>query len=464
MRVIALGGTLLVATALLTAPASANRGGGLLTLGAHGWQVQSSAVATEPGEQVSSPSYAATGWLPVTPDDAGAPGTEINALLQNGECPNVFYSDNMRQCFGYMSKRGPVTVPRFAVPWWFRTDFTLTSRQNAKLVMPGVVGEGDVWVNGTLVADRDIVSGAYAAHTFDVTGLVHPGRNSLAIKMYPNNPKKMYTVSHLDWSQIPPDNNTGIQFPVRLRLSDALAGSDAHVVQENSPGSSKLTVKLDVTNNATSTQRGDVSATITPPGGGRPIVLRKNVSVPASTTATVSFDPVTISRPRLWWPYSMGDQPLYTLRTTVSQRGRVSTTSTDTFGIRTVTSRLVGASPQAPDGARIFAVNGKDFVFRGGGYMPDMFLRYSKTEVARQIALIKSMGLNGIRVEGHDMPQDFYDQFDRAGLMILGGFLCCDHSRVGQPLFSCQYTRPVDGFAGSVEWSMNASNWDRTFS
>ncbi|WP_243866640.1 glycosyl hydrolase 2 galactose-binding domain-containing protein [Actinophytocola oryzae] len=429
MRVLALGATLLTASALLTAPsAAANGAGGLLTLGTRGWQVQSSAIATAPGEQVSSPSFHTDGWLPVKPDDAGAPGTEITALLQNGECPDVYYSDNMRQCFGYVTKRGPVTVPRFAVPWWFRTDFTLAARQPAKLVVPGVVGEGDVWVNGTLVADHDLVSGAYAGHTFDVSSLVRPGRNSLAIKMYPNNPKKMYTLSHLDWSQIPPDNNTGIQFPVQLRLSDALAGSNAHVVQDNATdlSTSKLTVKLDVTNNSTGDERGEVGATITPPGGGRPVVLHQTVSVPALSTRTVSFDPVTISRPKLWWPYSMGDQPLYTLRTLVSQHGKVSTTSTSTFGIRTVTSRLVGASPQAPDGARIYAVNGHDFVFRGGGYMPDLFLRYSKAEVARQITLIKSMGLNGIRLEGHDMPQDFYDQFDRAGLMILGGFLCCD--------------------------------------
>jgi exo-1,4-beta-D-glucosaminidase len=418
---------LLAVAGLLSAPpATATQSGSLVTLGRQGWQVQSSAVATETGDQVSDPSYGTEGWLPVRPDDAGAPGTEIAALLQNGECPNVFYSDTMRQCFGYMTRRGPVTVPRFAVPWWFRTDFTLGTRQNAQLILPGVVGEGDVWVNGTLVADRDLVSGAYASHTFDVTPLVHRGRNSLAIRMYPNNPRKMYTLSHLDWSQIPPDNNTGIQFPVQLQLSDALAGSNAHVVQHNEPGTSQLTVKLDVTNHATSAQRGDVSATIVPPGGGSPIVLHRNVTVPAATTATVSLDPVTISRPRLWWPYSMGDQPLYTLRTAVSQHGRVSTTSTGTFGIRTVTSRLVGGSPQAPDGARIFTVNGKDFVFRGGGYMPDLFLRYSKAEVARQITLIKSLGLNGIRLEGHDMPQDFYDQFDRAGLMVLGGFLCCD--------------------------------------
>ena len=75
----------------------------------------------------------------------------------------------------------------------------------------------------------------------------------------------------------------------------------------------------------------------------------------------------------------MGGQPLYTLRTTVSQHDTVSTTSSDTFGIRTVTTRLVGKSPQAPDGARIFAVNGKEFVFRvlgdtnGGVYGTDVY-------------------------------------------------------------------------------------------
>jgi exo-1,4-beta-D-glucosaminidase len=428
MRV-AIGATLLLAAATLTpATAAAADSTGLLTLGTQGWQVQSSDIATEPAEQISDPSFDTAGWLPVTPDDAGAPGTEINALLQNGECPNVFYGDTMRQCFGYMSKRGPVTVPRFAVPWWFRTDFTVSAKRHADLVVPGVVGEGDVWVNGTLVAGRDVVSGAFAGHTFDVTSLVRPGRNSLAIKMYPNNPRKMYSVSQLDWSQIPPDNNTGIQFPVQLRLSDALSGSNAHVVQENAAdlSSSTLTAKLDVTNTSTRPQHGEVSATIVPPGGGKPITVRQNVDVAASSTKTVSFSPVTIKKPRVWWPYSMGDQPLYTLRTSVSQRGKVSTTSSDTFGIRTVTTRLVGQSPQAPDGARIFAVNGREFVFRGGGYAPDMFLRYSKADTARQITLIKNLGLSGIRLEGHDMPADFYEQYDRAGLLILGGFLCCD--------------------------------------
>ena len=36
---------------------------------------------------ISKPGFSARSWLPVTNDDAGAPGTEIEALLQNGALP-----------------------------------------------------------------------------------------------------------------------------------------------------------------------------------------------------------------------------------------------------------------------------------------------------------------------------------------------------------------------------------------
>ncbi|HWL87304.1 MAG TPA: hypothetical protein VNO21_15980, partial [Polyangiaceae bacterium] len=344
-----------------------------VTLGTQGWQVLSSAIATQSGVQISSPDFSTQGWLPVKPDDAGAPGTEINALVQNGQCADVFFSDNMRKCFGYVTTRGPVTVKQFAVPWWFRTDFTpqFAQGQHAKLIIGGVVGEADVWVNGKQVATRDTVSGAFSGHTFDVSALVHAGKNSLAIKMYPNDPSKMFTVDNVDWAQIPPDNQTGIQYPIQLQISDALSGSNAHVVQKNAPdlSSSALTVKVDVTNDSAQTQQGTVTATVTPPAGGSPIVVQQTVSVAAHATTTVSFSSdkfasLNIAHPQVWWPYLFGAQPLYTLTTEVAQNGKVSTSASDTFGIRTVTSRLVGKSSAAPQGARIFAINGKEFVFR----------------------------------------------------------------------------------------------------
>ena len=93
------------------------------TVALGGWQVQSSARAPQTGARISTPAFPTRSWLRVRPDDAGAVGTEVGALVQAGRCPNVFFSDNMKSCFGYMDTVGPDTIRRFSVPWWFRTDF-----------------------------------------------------------------------------------------------------------------------------------------------------------------------------------------------------------------------------------------------------------------------------------------------------------------------------------------------------
>ena len=400
----------------------------VVDLGTGGWKVLTSATATQTGAQISTPGFSTSGWLSVTNDGAGAPGTEINALLQNGSCPNVFFSTNMKNCFGQMTKVGADTIAQFSVPWWYRTDFAAPpAGQNAKLIVNGVVGKADVWVNGAQIATSDTVAGAYARRVFDITSRLVAGTNSLAIEVYPNNPNAMLTLDNVDWTQIPPDNNTGIQFPVQLQTGGPLVDGNAHVIQNTAANlsSSALTVKTDITNTSATAQTGTVSATITPPSGTATTVSQ-TVTVPANSTQTVSFAPITITGPQLWWPYRLGAQPLYTLATSVAQNSTVLNSTSETFGIRTVTSYLTGASPIAPNGVRAFKVNNVPIVIRGGGFDPDLFLRYNPADTAKQIALMKAMGVNTIRLEGHLMPDDFYQQMDAAGMLVNAGYQCCD--------------------------------------
>jgi exo-1,4-beta-D-glucosaminidase len=402
-------------------------------LGSAGWKVLSSATATQSGAQISTPGFATPGWLSVVNDDNGAPGTEINALLQNGSCPNVFFSANMKTCFGQMTKVGADTIAQFSVPWWYRTDFAApTAGQNAKLIVNGVVGTADVWVNGSEVATSATVAGAYARRVFDITSLLVAGTNSVAIEVYPNNPNTMLTLDNVDWTQIPPDNNTGLQFPVQLQAGGPLIAGNAHVNQATAAdlSSSALTVKTDITNTSATAQSGVVTATITPPTGS-PITVSQNVTVAANATQTVTFDPgtfasLTIASPQIWWPYQLGAQPLYTLATSVAQGTTVLNSTSSTFGIRTVTSYLTGASSMAPNGVRAFKINNVPIVIRGGGFDPDLFLRYSAADTAKQIALMRALGVNTIRLEGHLMPDDFYAQMDAAGILINAGYQCCD--------------------------------------
>jgi exo-1,4-beta-D-glucosaminidase len=424
--------TLAVLLFAVVAPTAASAR--VVTVGLNGWQVQSSSDATQTGAQISSPGFPTGSWLQVRPDDAGAVGTELHALVQNGRCPSVFFSTNMKACFGYMDSVGPDTIPRFAVPWWFRSTFIshLRGSDHAQLIVGGVVGEADVWVNGTQVATHDTVQGAFTRYTFDITKLVHRGPNALALRLYPNDPSTMFTLDNVDWTQIPPDNNTGIQFPIQLHTSARLALSNAHVVQDDAPdvSSSSLTLKGDVTNNSSNDQTGIVSGVVTSPTGDS-IRVHRAVSIPAGATKTISFTPaddpdLKIDHPQVWWPYQMGSQPLYGLHMSVWQPGHRPDSQSETFGIRKITTRLVGPAPIAPQGSRQFLVNGKPFMFRGGGWSEDLFLRYSASDTADQIALIRNLGLNGIRTEGKQLPDDFYEQMDRAGILIDGGFQCCD--------------------------------------
>jgi len=434
-------------------------------LGAGGWQVQSSAVATQTGAQISTPGFNTSTWLPVTNDDAGAPGTEIEALAQNGKCPgntalqpvnqstsspnSVFFSNNMQSCYGFMNKIGAVSVNQFSVPWWWRTDFTpnLQAGQVATLIVNGVVGSANVWVNGTEVATSSTVTGSYTRFTFSLTNLIVPGTNSLALEVNPNDPTSLYTLDNVDWTQIPPDNNTGIQFPVQLQIDGALAVGNSHVNQSDAAdlSSAALTVKTDVTNNTPTAQTATVTATITPPNSGTPITVNQNVTVPAGTTQTVPFTPssfpsLTITSPQVWWPYQLGAQPLYTLGVKVAQGTTQFNTTSETFGIRTVTSYLTGSNAIEPSGARAFKINGVPIVIRGGGFDPNLFLHYSAADTASQIALMKAMGVNAIRLEGHIMPADWFQQMDAAGILVNGGFQCCDAWEVSGSLTQAQQT------------------------
>jgi exo-1,4-beta-D-glucosaminidase len=435
----------------------------ITNLGANGWSVLSSASTSATGAQISTPGFNTSGWLPVTNDDAGAPGTELEALIQNGQCPgdtalqpvnqslsspnSVFFSNNMQLCYGFMNKIGPDSVKAFDVPWWWRTDFTpnLASGQTATLIVNGVIGSANVWVNGTQVATSATVTGAYTRFTFNVSNLIVPGTNSLAIEVNPNDPTSMFTTDNVDWTQIPPDNNTGIQFPVQVQIDGALAVGNSHVNQSDTANlsSAALTVKTDVTNYSATSQTGTVTATITPPGAGTPVTVSQGVTVPANTTQTVSFTPasfpgLTIANPQVWWPYRLGAQPLYTLGVSVAQGTTTLNSTSETFGIRTVTSYLTGSNAIEPSGARAFKINGVPIVIRGGGFDPNLFLHYSAADTAKQIALMKNMGVNAIRLEGHIMPADWFEQMDAAGILVNGGFQCCDAWEVGGTLTQAQ--------------------------
>src|SRR5581483_5953334 len=161
---------------------------GLGTTTVDRWAVQSSAVVQADGAAVSTPGFRTGGWYPTGPTS-----TVFAAVLR--EYPDAFTADRMRS----------VDAARFAVPWWYRTELTLTGpAAHTVLRLNGLLSRADVWLNGRRVADRGQVAGAYAVHEFDVGGLVRDGANALAVEVYPNDPDRDLTLGWIDWAPAPP--------------------------------------------------------------------------------------------------------------------------------------------------------------------------------------------------------------------------------------------------------------------
>lgn len=397
-----------------------------------GWAIQSSAAVHDAGAAISRPGYAVRGWLHIS-----EPKTVMAGLIENGRYRDVFYSDNLAK----------VPTEQFDVNWWYRNEFLAHPRpgQHTFLVMNGVNGEANLWVNGVKVADASELQGSYARLEYDVTGLLHDGRNAIALDVAKNDDEfhvdpgtpahKHLTLNMVDWNPPAPDRYTGLQFAPELATDGAVSMRNARVLQDNAAdlSTSNLTVKADLRNNTGVTQRAQVRGTIG--RDGRSVAFGTRVTVAPHATRTVVITPadapgLRLRRPAVWWPATMGDQPLYRFALEAEVGGRTADRYRDEFGIRTVTSRLTPVVPNktiGQDGYRQYLINGVPFVVRGAGWSQDMFLRYSPQTAASQLAYVKDMGLNTLRFEGNLPPDDMLDQMDRAGILAMAGWQCCDH-------------------------------------
>ncbi|MGW6501684.1 glycosyl hydrolase 2 galactose-binding domain-containing protein [Nonomuraea angiospora] len=368
-----------------------------------GYKIQSSAKVSDSGAAISTPGYAATGWYPVGPRS-----TVLAGLLQNNVYPDPFYSTNMQS----------IPAADFDVPWWYRSDFTLGDESGLRtfLDVSGVISSADVWVNGTQVATAAQVAGAYTRNERDVTALVHPGVNSVAFRINPNNPDNHLTIGWIDWVQLPRDDNMGIFRDVLIRRSADVSLRDAHVITNLTVPAldrADLTIKVDV-RNATG---GAVNATVK--GTIGPLEFSQDVALAANQTKRITFNQ-TLANPQVWWPHTMGAQPLYDLNLTATAGGVQSDTLTQRFGVRKVESGKNSA------GRRYYKINGRPILIRGGGWSPDIFLRKNLTYLEDKIRYVKDLGLNTIRVEGHLDTDELYDLADKYGILTLPGWECCD--------------------------------------
>ena len=133
---------------------------------------------------------------------------------------------------------------------------------------------------------------------------------------------------------------------------------------------------------------------------------------------------VDILQPQLWWPNGLGGQPLYTVKTTLTENHMGIDTWERRIGLRTMT---VVRRRDAWGESFCHSVNGLEFFAMGADYIPEDNL-LSRVTPVRTRRLLEDAVLanhNVIRVWGGGYyPDDFfYDACDELGLVVWQDFM-----------------------------------------
>jgi exo-1,4-beta-D-glucosaminidase len=271
-----------------------------------------------------------------------------------------------------------------------------------------------MWRSGT--------AGAWRHYEFDITRFVgREGGNVLAIRVSAPTEKDL-AITFVDWNPAPPDKDMGLFGDVSIVSSGPVALRDPAVLSTvDSPhnDNAQLTITARLVNATAESVTGVISGHI------GAIRFAKSVTLGAHASNEIRLEPaeypqLRLSHPQLWWPAQMGTPHLYSLRLQFEAGGHISDQADSHFGIRQITSEVTDPT------RRLFRINGKPLLIRGGGWSMDFLLRPNPQRMRQELDYVKDMGLNTIRLEGRPMTQDFYNETDRRGILVMAGWNCCD--------------------------------------
>ena len=283
-----------------------------------GWTVQSSAKVAAGGDKVSENGFDTTGWYKTS-----APKTVFAVLVENAVYKDPFFGMNLRAVPGvaypiggqYANIDMPANSP-YAVPWWYRKEFEVPKHFKGRtvwLAFQGINYRAEIWINGKKVAGSDEVVGAFRRYVFDVTQYVQEGaKNVVALSVTAPKAGEL-GITFVDWNPMPPDKEMGLWQEVVLSESGPVAVRHAFVdAKLDLPGAEKahLTVRAELQNTTDFAVKGTLRGKIT--GAGKPIEFSQAVELAAKETREVVISPdstpeLNVEKPKLWWPYQMGE-------------------------------------------------------------------------------------------------------------------------------------------------------------
>lgn len=317
--------------------------------------------------------------------------------------------------------------------WWYLRFFNVPEEMQGmqiEVCFDGVDYACDVFVNGKELGSHE---GMFTPFSYPITDLVSfeqcpRGRNLLAVRLHPA-PRRYSQVAgrkpawHGDyWASVVP---TGIWKPVRLEAYHQAKIEDVYVrpkLLEHE--SAEVTLDVEIEHGGTVDHPVDLTVEIQGENFESECFSCRQQVVLTAGTNQISI-PVAVKNARLWYPWDLGDQPLYTASVALlDESDRVLDAKEALFGIRELKmAKNPGYTEHEVENPWTVMNNGKRHFLRSGtwGGPPDIFFgRATNDKYEELIRLAKEANLNNLRIFGWhptEIPY-FYELCNRAGITV----------------------------------------------
>jgi beta-mannosidase len=384
-------------------------------------------------------------WFP-----AAVPGCVHLDLLDNGLIEDPFYRDSEMR-LQWIGKSD----------WEYQVSFLITMDQmrqdQIELIFRGLDTYAAVYLNADLVLQTDNM---FREWRIPCKEYLHTGENRLRVcfrspineilpvmqamsyqlpasndqgeKTSPFTRKAPY---HFGWDWGPRYVTCGVWQPVYFEFWNEAKIGDFHIRQNHVDAeNAELTAVLEIE----ASKEG--SASIVVMDDGRSFRVLQSEVLLKKGKNTFSF-PVTIKKPKLWWPNGLGGQPLTAFHSRLMMGGKLIDRAVRRIGLRSAELR------QEPDSwgkSFMFVVNGIPVFAKGGNWIPaDNFVtRISHEKYRHLLQSCRDANMNMLRVWGGGIYEqdEFYDLCDELGILVWQDFM-----------FACSMYPGDQGFLDTVQ-------------
>jgi beta-mannosidase len=326
---------------------------------------------------------------------------------------------------------------------WYRCHFApdLTGLASRVILrFGGAFYRARAWLNGV---ELGLHEGYFQPFGFDVTGLLKPGDNVLAVRCrFPIETgefRRKTAVAGIfaDWDckpypsafypNLPPPTQwtvpIGLWQPVSLHTTGPVLIESFNIFplainpdwQSGRAEAATLKVVLAARNLTAEPQTAELALNITPHnfvGQVGNLPYKQTLNLAGGEHQTLEFN-LTLPQPRLWFPWTHGEPHLYQARLTIPNNQLPITKS---FGIRNIQALV-------EPGRWEWQLNGRRIFPKGSNYVSDFYLnRVTPESLCRDLDLARNANLDLLRVHAHIAPPDFYRLCDELGVMVMCDF------------------------------------------